>query len=784
VLASVLLGIFGAVTFAIASEVDETRQAISAQGRKWTADDTVISRLPHHRRTLRVGLFKEVRTGAEPMTALQEPLTGALPSTVDWRASGYVTPVRDQGDCGGCWAFATTAGLEAYILMHDRLPPGTDDNRAEEILLSCSGAGSCLGGYTSKASNYIQSSGLPDESYFPYTPSGTDDSCGNAWGGWQNATRKIARWSYVPWNLASLKNALSSYGPLVTTMEVYSDFFHYVSGVYEYTTGLYQGAHAVLIVGYVDDPSYGGGGYFIVKNSWGTGWGTAGYFNIGYSQLGSPVQFGDWTIAFQSTAPTITTASLPGGLRSNPYSAMVAAVGGSLPYSWDLVAGNVPTGLNVDSATGRLSGTPAVEGTFVFTVRVTGSDGLSSTKQFNIVIGPAPVDQPTLREPTGTVTTATPTYTWYTVSAATWYYLWVNDSTAVKIQQWYRASEICGAGTGTCVVTPTTGLAPGPATWWVQAWDSAGYGPWSDPMTFSVNLPGHATLKSPAGISTATPTYTWKPVTGATWYSLWVNDSSGVKIQRWYRAADAGCDLMSCAVTPGATLATGAARWWIQTWSSVGYGPWSDGMGFAVVPAVASGQVSLGAPAGDISTLHPTYTWNALAGATWYLMWVADPNGVKIQKWYRAMDAGCGSGNGTCAVTPTIPVVAGDARWWVQPWSPPDLSGPWSFGMPFAVNSPARAALDAPTGPALATTPTYTWDVVAGATWYYVWVSDTRGVKVQRWYSADQACPSASATCTADPSTTLASGAAKWWVQTWSEVGFGPWSDASDFSVP
>jgi C1A family cysteine protease len=61
-------------------------------------------------------------------------------------------------------------------------------------------------------------------------------------------------------------------------MDVYSDFYYYRSGIYSYTSGSYQGTHGVVIVGY-NDP----GQYFIVKNSWGTGWGKSGFFNIAYS---------------------------------------------------------------------------------------------------------------------------------------------------------------------------------------------------------------------------------------------------------------------------------------------------------------------------------------------------------------------------------------------------------------------------------------------------------------------------------------------------------------------
>jgi hypothetical protein len=93
-------------------------------------------------------------------------------------------------------------------------------------------------------------------------------------------------------------------------MSVYSDFYYYSGGVYQYTSGTYQGGHAILIVGYDD-----AGQYFIVKNSWGSGWGESGYFRIGYSEFNSVVNFGDWSLAYYANTapPSIRVSSANGG---------------------------------------------------------------------------------------------------------------------------------------------------------------------------------------------------------------------------------------------------------------------------------------------------------------------------------------------------------------------------------------------------------------------------------------------------------------------------------------
>ena len=186
---------------------------------------------------------------------------------------------------------------------------------------------------------------------------------------------------------------------------------------------------------------------------------------------------------------------------------------------------------------------------------------------------------------------------WNAVSTATWYYLWVNDSSnnTGKILSWFTSQEAgCAMGTGTCSVAPAIPLASGSCQLWVQTWNDCGYGPWSDGMIFTVagtGPPGKATLNSPSGtIASASPTYTWNAVANSSWYQLWVNDNIGSpRIQRWFTAAQAGCPsgAGTCFVTPATALAGGSYQWWIQTWNDSGYGPWSDAMGFTIA---SSGQ--------------------------------------------------------------------------------------------------------------------------------------------------------------------------------------------------
>lgn len=285
-----------------AEKIANRNKAIQAKGAKWVAGHTSVSDLSLAQKKKRANL-KDKKPNETPVNA-EDPgdyLLMPIPPKLDWRdnddnenwALSYITPIKDQGNCGSCWAFATTAALETYTLIRNKTP-NEDLDLSEQVMVSCSGCGSCGGGSITCASSFIRDTGLPLETCYPYTA--TNGSCGNACEDWEASAYKIDRWVSLTQSLDNIKQGLNVYGPLVVAFRVYDDFYDYESGIYSYVEGSYIGNHAVLIVGYDDDNEC-----LIVKNSWGTGWGEDGFFRIAYSEVESVVDFGYSTIGDASS---------------------------------------------------------------------------------------------------------------------------------------------------------------------------------------------------------------------------------------------------------------------------------------------------------------------------------------------------------------------------------------------------------------------------------------------------------------------------------------------------
>jgi C1A family cysteine protease len=206
--------------------------------------------------------------------------TKSLPAAFNWCDSGGCTPIKNQGNCGSCWAFGTVGALECNIKIKDKVTV----DLSEQWLVSCNSDGwGCNGGWY--AHDYHQwktdgcgGTGAVLEADFPYTASNSSCSCP------YTHHYLIRDWAYVGSSYGvpptiSIKQAILDYGPV--SVSVYAN-----SAMQAYTGGIFNGCqtgtvnHGVVLVGW--DDNQGTAGVWIMRNSWGAGWGESGYIRIPY----------------------------------------------------------------------------------------------------------------------------------------------------------------------------------------------------------------------------------------------------------------------------------------------------------------------------------------------------------------------------------------------------------------------------------------------------------------------------------------------------------------------
>src|SRR5207247_1471429 len=153
-----------------------------------------------------------------------------------------------------------------------------------------------------------------------------------------------------------------------------------------------------------------------------------------------------------------------------------------------------------------------------------------------------------------------------------------------------------------------------------------------------------------------------------------------------YTAAQVGCatGIGTCSLVSSATLNPGAGQWWVVRSEAPRGGTWSSGLTFTVAGTPPPTAATIVAPSGSLASATPTFTWNAVASATQYLLWVDDSSGGRSRATYTAAQAGCGSGTGTCSLAPGLVLNPGAGQWWVVT-SNASGSGPWSSGLTFTV---------------------------------------------------------------------------------------------------
>jgi C1A family cysteine protease len=189
---------------------------------------------------------------------------GEAPASMDWRDKNGVSPVKDQGQCGSCWAFSAVGYLESQSLIKNQKLV----TYSEQQLVDCDHLGDqgCNGGLMQTALKYVQANGIESDKDYPYRA--RDQSCSF------DKSKVIAKTSnikcYEGVQTNTIQGYVASVGPLSIAVDA-SSFQSYHGGVLQCRGSSLN--HGVLLVGYTQDS-------WIVKNSWGKNWGEKGFVRV------------------------------------------------------------------------------------------------------------------------------------------------------------------------------------------------------------------------------------------------------------------------------------------------------------------------------------------------------------------------------------------------------------------------------------------------------------------------------------------------------------------------
>ena len=219
-----------------------------------------------------------------PLGTLQpEGMNTLLPEAFDSREQwpGCVHPIRDQQQCGSCWAFAASEAFSDRACIASK--GAVNVIFSPENLVQCESDNmGCNGGYLDRAWKYLESSGIVSDECQKYTSgAGKTEACKSTCDdpSVEYKVFKCEHGSLVEAvNPQQVKEQIYAHGPMETGFDVFEDFMSYKSGVYHHVSGKLLGGHAVKILGWgkADD----GTEYWLCANSWNIGWGEGGFFRI------------------------------------------------------------------------------------------------------------------------------------------------------------------------------------------------------------------------------------------------------------------------------------------------------------------------------------------------------------------------------------------------------------------------------------------------------------------------------------------------------------------------
>ena len=288
-------------------DINEIRTILKSNSAKatWTPRESWVSRLSLAEARRMMGVNYTVAGRLDPGES-----NSNANETVDWRnvcGVNYLGPVMNQGNCGSCVAFATVATLEAQTTISSGLP-WLRPTFSPQMLFACGGGACDYGWQPEMAANFLRHTGVPDEACMPYTSgsTGKDASCSSACSDVASRSMRINDVNQPSssgifgggGSIDDVKAALKR-GPLITTLNVYSDFVTYGGGIYQHVGGSALGGHAVSLVGYSDQKRA-----WLIRNSWGEEWGENGFGWVSWDDE-SGVGSETWSLDIGSNAPKV-----------------------------------------------------------------------------------------------------------------------------------------------------------------------------------------------------------------------------------------------------------------------------------------------------------------------------------------------------------------------------------------------------------------------------------------------------------------------------------------------
>jgi cathepsin B len=236
-----------------------------------------------------LGTHLHRETFSLPVKTLDHIADEDIPASFDARKQwpNYIHPIRNQEQCGSCWAFAASEVLSDRFSIASQ--GSTDVVLSPEDMVSCDQTDmGCQGGMLSNAWNYLKDTGIVTDKCFPYTAgSGSPATCETKCVDGETFQKYKSKDAYQITGIDNIKKEIFTSGPVETGFKVYKSFMSYTSGVYQRHWwefwDTFEGGHAVKIVGW---GSGNGVDYWLVANSWGTTWGEQGFFRIKQGDCG------------------------------------------------------------------------------------------------------------------------------------------------------------------------------------------------------------------------------------------------------------------------------------------------------------------------------------------------------------------------------------------------------------------------------------------------------------------------------------------------------------------